>query len=168
MSTGGYPPNRQQNRRWYDRIGQVTMAIHLSAHLPPEIQMMVASHLELMIEEHMERERAKRGVLSIGQERVMGLHKASAGGRWYDSQQLPFRRSYNRLCFLPDRMLEGYSERVIDVVRHVAGSQDGRLYYNPYDLAVQVTDLLKPLTERSPRPVIIMDGETGFRITGES
>ncbi len=111
-------PFLRYNRRWYDGIANLAMAIHLSRQLPPEIQSLIARNLNETIDQQRELRRTDNNAYSIGLPRMLGLYKSSNRQRWYDPYH-QLHRAFTHMSGVPDDLLADFADRVLDVHEYV-------------------------------------------------
>jgi hypothetical protein len=97
----------------------MTLAVLISQKLPPEIQAVIAKNLNQMIDDCRKRQkRNDKYAVSVGQHRVMGLHKASHKLRWYDPDP-GMHRAFNFMSTVPVPYLEDFAKRILQVGKYV-------------------------------------------------
>lgn len=112
------PQFLRYNRRWYDSIANLAMAVHVSRQLPPEIQGLIARNLNETIDQQRELRRTDNNAYSIGLTRMLGLYKSSNRQRWYDPHY-HLHRAFTHMSGVPDELLSDFAERVLDVHEYV-------------------------------------------------
>lgn len=136
-------PHQRYNRRWYDQIGNMAMAVHVSRKLPPEIQLLIARSLSEAIDEHRQARRTDND-FSIGLNRALGMYKSSNRQRWYDPQP-QLHRAFTQMTGVPDALIADFAERILDVNEYVSsylGKRTVRIP-DPYHLAQTVETILQ-------------------------
>lgn len=132
------------HRRWYDQIGNMTMAVHLSRQLPPEIRVMIARNLNEAIDDYRRIKRKDQGEVSLGAPRVLGLYKAGFRLRWYDP--IPeLHRAFNLMTTVPERFLSEFAGRVLRVGQYLDQQQ---AYGNYGDRPLLETDTVEGILDR--------------------
>jgi uncharacterized membrane protein YccC len=100
--------------RWYDQIGEMTLALHISRQLPPEIQATIVKNLNNAIDQQRKLRRNDRHAVSVGAGRVLGLYQAARRKRWHDPDP-NMHRAFNLMGTLSDGYLAAFADRVIKV-----------------------------------------------------
>ncbi len=150
------------NRRWYDQIDQMTMAVHISRELPSEIQALIARSLNEAIDTNRRNRRTDKSAISIGYSRMLGLYKASNGRRWYDPNPLT-SRAFNFMSTVPDSYLAELAGRILVVGQYVEQQRQGLpVVSNRLSLTGQVQGILRDGQVES-----IRQGENGIRLVRE-
>ncbi len=134
--TLGYTNSQANQRgRWYDEVGEMTLAIHLAENLPPSVQALVGKNLDDYIDAYRQIRRTAyqrgggAGLLSLGLPKVTGLDKASERRRWYDTPKHPLYRPFNFMALVPTYFLTSYADKMIEIAQ----------YYNDLEFASQRT-----------------------------
>lgn len=97
----------------------MTLALLISQKFPPEIQAVIAKNLNQMIDDcRKQQKRNDKHAVSVGQYRVMGLHKASLKLRWYDPDP-DLHRAFNFMSTVPHYYLEDFARRILQVGKYV-------------------------------------------------
>ena len=161
------PPILQSyNRRWYDQIDHMTLAMLLSQNLPPEVQILIAKNLNDAIDGY--RRAAKHNTkqaITVGQMKVLGIYKASKRIRWYDPDQR-LSRAFNFMGTLPDIYLSEFAIRILQVAHYTLSRQDSVIYQpNQPDLTKTVVSILD---DASINSVSLVEGLDGFRLVEPS
>lgn len=155
--TMGRDVARHHNRRWYDHVANLTMAIHLSRALPPGIQKLVAKNLNHYIDTYRRMSRADKNAVSLGIPRVLGLYKASYRNRWYDDTLPELHRAFTMMTTVPEKFLSEFALRVINVANYVDDQRSGgRLSENA------VVDTVDSILNQSY--VSLAESDEGFRV----
>ena len=134
--------------RWYDQIGDMALALHLSRDLPPEIQSLIAQRLNEAIDEYRRRMRSDRNAMSLGQHRVLGLYKASQRNRWYDPHP-DLYRAFNLMRTIPDGVLNELASRIVQLNEYVNAQgkllqmQDSLLYQPSQEILLEDSDWMR-------------------------
>ncbi len=121
--------------RWYDDVGEMTLAIHLAENLPPSVQALVGKNLDDYIDAYRQMRRTAYqrggggGLVSIGLPKITGLYKASERRRWYDAPKHPLYRPLNFMALVPTYFLTSYADKMIEIAQ----------YYHDLDFASQRT-----------------------------
>ncbi|HEY9746241.1 MAG TPA: hypothetical protein V6C99_08500 [Oculatellaceae cyanobacterium] len=152
---------RLPERRWYDAIGQMTMALYLSRQLPGEIQQLIAKHLNQAIDEHRQRHKVDRYTASLGPQRTISLYKTASKKRWYDGDP-SLHRALTMMIGMPQTYLEEFASRVLDVTQYwVSQQQAGNLVLDPngYLLSDAVEHILK-----AEEQMLLKQNEGGIRL----
>lgn len=134
------PPPDTYDRRWYDRIGRMTLALHVSRQLPRELQQVIARHLNQAIDECRAARSVARTAMSLGHDRTLGLYRAHARRRWYDGAPA-VHRAFTLMSTLPDRFLADFASRVVEAGQYV----DVQKRYGQYVGGPQWTSLVERL-----------------------
>lgn len=155
-------------RRWYDQIGAMTQAIHISRELPPEIQVLIARSLNEAIEHHRKSRRTDKNAISVGHARVLGLYRANYGKRWYDPSPHT-GRAFNFMGTVPDLYLEELANRIVHIGSYFKTQQvalPGQ--YDRYSVTNTVQDLLRDgqlrIEQRDSGIRVVQDYPTSFPI----
>lgn len=106
------------NRRWYDAISHMTLAVHISRTLPLEVRQLIARNLNETIDESRKRSRNDKVAVSIGQQRVMGLYKAGRKQRWYDPEA-DLHRAFNFMSVIPELYLSEFAARILKIGHYI-------------------------------------------------
>jgi hypothetical protein len=118
------PPIHNYNRRWYDRISNMTLALLVSQKFPPEIQAIIVRNLNQVIDDCRKRQkRNDKHAVSVGQQRVMGLYKAGRRLRWYDPDP-NMHRAFNFMSTVPESYLEDFAGRILKVGKYMEQQKD--------------------------------------------
>jgi hypothetical protein len=96
----------------------MTQAVHITRDLPVEVQALIAKSLNEAIDGQLKNRRTDKYAVSIGPGRVLGLHRASHGRRWYDANSQTFR-AFNFMAVITDAYLEAWASRILMVSRQV-------------------------------------------------
>jgi hypothetical protein len=147
------------NRRWYDTIHNMTQAVHITKDLPIEIQELIVQSLNEAIDGQRKSRRTDKYAISIGPGRVLGLHGASRGRRWYDGNAQTFR-AFNFMAVVADAYLAAWASRILSVSSHVnSKNQSFLLPYERYQLVGQAPTIL-----HQDRPLSIRQSDSGIRL----
>ncbi|MBX2860609.1 MAG: hypothetical protein KTR14_05210 [Vampirovibrio sp.] len=165
-----HPQNLHPKSRWYDAVPKMAQAIKLTKQLPPEIQGVIAKHLNDCIDHH-RRLRRNSGASSVGvsSARIMGLYKASDKHRWFDGTP-SLHRAFTMMSTVPEEVLEVFATRVVEIALYIHEQETKRLSYGQ-DLVKEVDSILKDayvmLTEDSKSiKVVDRKGRTGGPLLG--
>lgn len=149
------------NRRWYDNIQNMTLAVHISQDLPPEVQALIARSLNEAIDDQRRVRRADKYAVSVGHNRVLGLYQSSYSRRWYDPNPIT-RRAFTFMATIPDIFLEELANRILNVGNYVDKEQTALpLFYDRHRLTGQVQGILRD------GQVAIRQSEDGIRLAGD-
>jgi hypothetical protein len=136
------------NRRWYDHISNMTLAIHASSQLPTEIRGIIARNLSETINEHRYRLRGHNNpVVSLGQTRILGLFKAARKLRWYDPEPT-LHRAFTLMSTIPEESLTDFATRLLQIKQYVDAQQEHFIFYHEQLLAETVEALLRGQSTR--------------------
>ena len=116
----------QYNRRWYDEIGNMALAIHQSRKLPVELQLIIAHNLNEAIDEQRALRHKEKHAYSMGVNRTLGLYKATKRQRWYDPNA-NLHRSFTLMSSIPIDLLADYAERMLDVNEFYQGRKGTKM-----------------------------------------
>jgi hypothetical protein len=133
--------NLIHTRRWYDNISDMTMALLVSKQLPPEIQLVIARHLNGAIDDYRRLKRSDKNAISLGQNRVMGLYKSSNRLRWYDPKP-ELHRAFTLMATVPDFFLIEFAQRILTAGRFIQEQQAYGNFGDRYQLADTVEGIL--------------------------
>lgn len=147
------------NRRWYDNISNMTMALHVSRQLPREIQLIIAHHLNDAINDYRKMRRSDKNAISLGSQRVLGLYKASDRQRWYDPTP-QIHRAFTMMPTVPELFLSEFAGRILDAGRYLDTQQQYGNYGDRYQLASTVESIL------THKDLAIEESEGGIKLVG--
>lgn len=167
MQDGCFP---HHNRRWYDSLINMTMAVQISQGLSPEIQAVIARHLNEAIDAHRKYRRTDKYAISVGYGRVLGLYKASYGRRWHDPDPLT-DRAFNFMVTIPDTYLEELASRIVRVGEYIDLQRETHpLLHERKVLTGQVQGILRDgaVSIRQSRDGIRLKGDFSQPETGHS
>ena len=136
----GFAPEMPR-RRWYDQIDQMSEAVQASKSLPPEIQILIARNLNHYIDNYRSLNRNHREGLSIGYPKVCGLYRASDKKRWYDPHA-ELHRAFTMMIAVPDRFLEQYAHRILEISKQVNPSYQPDFGYTSRIVANDIDTLI--------------------------
>ena len=147
------------NRRWYDQVDNLTLALLLSQFLPLEMQMGLAKNLNVAIDQQRNMvRRNQKQVISVEPLNVAGIYKASKRQRWYDDNQGLFR-AFNFMGTLPESYLSKFAGNVIILARQVHNTKQGLLYTQ-----IHKTNTSGVLTMLQYQGIGFEETEQGFRL----
>ena len=113
------PSNHRYNRRWYDHISNMTLAVLVSQKFPPEVRTLIVKNLNHVIDDCRKRQkRSDKQAVSIGQHQVMGLYKSARRMRWYDPDPA-MHRAFNFMSTVPESYLEDFAGRILNVGKYM-------------------------------------------------
>lgn len=128
-------------RRWYDSISQMTMALYLSRQFPLEIRQVIAHHLNHAIDDHRKHHRTDKHTTSLGPQRTLSLYKAANRQRWYDLEP-SYHRALTMMVGLPHPYLSEFASRIMDVAQYWNVQQQYGAY-GEYLMSDAVENILK-------------------------
>jgi hypothetical protein len=147
------------NRRWYDTIHNMTQAVHITRDLPVEIQALIAKNLNEVIDGQRKNRRTDKYAVSIGSDRVLGLHLASHGRRWYDANSQTFR-AFNFMAAITDAYLVAWASRILIVSSQVnSKTQPLPVLYGRHQGVGQAHSIL-----RQGRSISLQQSDSGIRL----
>lgn len=154
------PPHSKYNRRWYDGISNMTLALLMSQNFPPEIQVLIAKNLNGVIDDC--RRQSKHNLkqaISVGPyHRVLGLYKAGTRQRWYDPDP-KLHRAINFMGTVPEPVLEEFAGRILQVGRYIEEQKGLLLRHHEHIL---LTDTVQDILQKNE--VNFSESEAGFRL----
>lgn len=145
------------NRRWYDNISDMTMALHVSRQLPEEVQMVIAKHLNEAIDDYRKLKRNDKNAISLGGQRVLGLFKASARQRWYDPQP-QLHRAFTLMTTVPDMYLTEFAGRILKAGHYL----DEQQHYGNFGDRVYMADTVESILQEST--ISIEESQGGIKL----
>jgi hypothetical protein len=154
-------PFTHYNRRWYDNLQNMTLAVHISRELPTEIQALIARSLNEAIDSHRKHRRTDKYAISLGHNRVLGLYKASYCRRWHDPDPVTYR-AFNFMATIPDAYLVEMANRILRVGNHVTQQKQSSSRLSDRGLLTgEVQGILRD------GAVEIRQSDQGIRLAGE-
>jgi hypothetical protein len=155
-------PSSGYNRRWYDHISNMTLAILASQRFPPDIQRLIAKNLNEVIDDCRKQQKDQKHAVSVGaHHRLLGLYKSRRRQRWYDPEP-HMHRALNFMITVPESFLAEFAGRILQVDRYI--EQQCELftgYGNRPWLKHTVLDILQS------NEVHLSESESGFRLVRE-
>lgn len=153
-------PPPKFNRRWYDGISNMTLAILVSQKLPPEIQVLIAKNLNGVIDDCRRQQKHNlKLAISVGpHNRVLGLYKAGERQRWYDPDP-KLHRALNFMGTVPELLLAEFAGRILRVGHYVEQQQD--LLIRSYERRL-LTDTVEGILQKDV--VNFSETNDGFRL----
>lgn len=154
------PPHQKYNRRWYDGISNMTLAILVSQKLPPEIQVLIAKNLNGVIDDCRKQQKHNlKQAISVGpHHRVLGLYKAGERQRWYDPDP-KLHRALNFMGTVPELVLAEFAGRILRVGHYV--EQQHELVLRSYERAI-LSDRVEDILQKDV--VNFSETDDGFRL----
>lgn len=149
--------NGRHKSRWYDQIGEMTLALHVSKQLPPEIQSVIAKNLNEAIDECRKLRRNDRNAVSLGAHRVLGLYKAGNRKRWYDPNP-QLHRGLNLMSTVPDTYIAAFADRILRVGDYMREQQ----VYLEYGAQALLADTVEGILREAV--VQVEAGDDGIRL----
>lgn len=149
---------KMPDRRWYDNIGQMTMALYQSKQLPLEIRQLIAHHLNDAIDSHRRHNRADKTTTSLGPQRTLSLYKAANRQRWYDEDP-SMHRALTMMIGMPQPYLTEFASRLLDVSQYWFAQQQYGDYMEQYILSGAVESILNADEE-----MLLNQNENGIRL----
>jgi hypothetical protein len=146
------------DRRWYDTVGQMTMALYLSKQLPLQVRQLIAQHLNQAIDTHRKHNRADKHTTSLGPQRTMSLYKAASRQRWYDEEP-SLHRALTMMVGMPHPYLSEFASRVLDVTQYWNAQQQYGDYMEQYLLSGAVESILN-----ADEQMLLNQNEHGIRL----
>lgn len=142
---------QSHNRRWYDGIGDMAMAMHISRQLPDTIRTLIAENLNETIDRYRQEQRRQGQPLSLGPHRVMHLYKAGRR-RWYDDDPY-LHRAFTLMGSVPEQYLSELAGRIMTVSHSL-----GQVAYGPYESPADMEEILRQ---------VLRENREGIRLAAE-
>lgn len=126
-------PPKNHNRRWYDQIGNLTLAILVSQDFPPEVQGLIAKNLNDAIDDcrRSKRHDQKQAISFGSHHQVLGLYKSGHRQRWYDPEPR-LHRAFGFMSSVPEPFLAEFAERILKVEQYIAEQREQFTGYPGY------------------------------------
>ncbi len=163
-------PPKNHNRRWYDQIGNMTLAILVSQNFPREIQGLIAKNLNDAIDDCRKRKKHdQRQAISFGpHHQVLGLYKSGYRQRWYDPEP-NLHRALSFMSSVPEPFLAEFAERILQVEQYMVRQREqftGYPGHPPYEWGFdRIENRVQELLERSE--IRMSETAGGFRLMNE-
>ncbi|MDX2084062.1 MAG: hypothetical protein SFZ03_01570 [Candidatus Melainabacteria bacterium] len=117
LPTTGY----HSTKRWYDHIEDLNQSLSLMKDLPVDVQLLVANHLNTVINQHLRKTRGGlTDIRNIGITKILGLYNASNRRRWYDRKPA-VRRALTMMVTLSEETLQEFATRLSHIGNYMVG-----------------------------------------------